>query len=91
MKEVCKMCGYNINEFKETGILGCSECYKYFNIDEIVRINQGTDIHTGKFPEKWQTYMSIKQKIDELINLGKFDDVEKLDAQLKIVEEELYG
>lgn len=91
MEHICKMCGYSIQEFKETGILGCSECYKYLKIDEIVRLNQGTDIHVGKFPEKWQTYMSIKQKIEELIKLGQLDEVEKLDAELKAAEEEIYG
>lgn len=90
MAEICKMCGYTFKEFEESGILGCSSCYKYLNIDSIVRENQNSDLHIGKYPEKWRRYISVKQKIDELISSGKYYDISKLDNELKMAEEEIY-
>lgn len=90
MAEICKMCGHNISDFKESGLLGCSECYKYLKIDEIIRVNQGTDLHNGKFPEKWRRYVSVKQKIEELVTQGKYEEIDKLDSELKMAEEEIY-
>lgn len=90
MAEICKMCGHKLSEFKESSLLGCSECYRYLCIDEIVRENQGTDLHNGKFPEKWRRYVSVKQKIEELISQGNYLEIDKLDSELKMAEEEIY-
>ena len=90
MADICKMCGYTLKEFKESALLGCSQCYKYLNVDEVVRNNQGVDVHNGKYPEKWRRYISVKQKLDETILSGNYEEITKLDNQLKIAEEEIY-
>ena len=30
-KGICKFCGYHYSDFKETGFLGCPDCYKSFH------------------------------------------------------------
>jgi protein arginine kinase activator len=51
---VCADCGTKYENFKENGLLGCSECYKYFNIaiTPVIKRVQGNLEHRGKIPQK---------------------------------------
>lgn len=48
--KVCRNCGCTLDEFKRTGLLGCSECYNYMReaVYEIVQKAQGATSHKGK-------------------------------------------
>ena len=50
----CKNCGVTLKDFKEKGILGCSECYKVFSstVDPVINRVQGKSEHIGKIPKK---------------------------------------
>jgi protein arginine kinase activator len=51
---VCAACGATYDDFKNSGLLGCSECYKYFNLEitPVIKRVQGNLEHTGKVPQK---------------------------------------
>lgn len=50
----CKNCGTTYSEFKQSGLTGCSECYKNLNktMYPIIKRVQGNIEHTGKIPRK---------------------------------------
>jgi protein arginine kinase activator len=49
---VCPRCGLQYSSFKETGRLGCSECYKAFQnqLKPLLRRIHGDTRHRGKSP-----------------------------------------
>lgn len=77
---VCENCGMTYNEFKETGLLGCSECYKNFQstLSPVIKRVQGNVEHVGKLPKKSAKGIAGKRKILKL----------KEDLQKAIAEEE---
>ena len=46
----CPKCFCTLQEFLETGFLGCENCYRVFKeqIDEYIKDCQPANIHTGK-------------------------------------------
>lgn len=82
-KIVCKNCGTTCEEYKKTGIVGCPECYRYFNgdIEYDLEKNQGAKVHIGKIPERACKALIIKRKLEtlkeELNKLVKVEEYEK--------------
>lgn len=65
---ICPTCKTDIDDFLETGYLGCSDCYQAFNGDierAILGIHKGYK-HTGKVPERESSKEIVKNKIKEL-------------------------
>ncbi|WP_234123337.1 UvrB/UvrC motif-containing protein [Clostridium hydrogenum] len=64
----CENCGTTYNEFKQKGLLGCSECYKSFAsmIEPVINRVQGNVNHIGKIPKKSGYQIIERKKIDEL-------------------------
>ena len=64
----CKNCGTSYNEFKKTGLLGCSECYKNFKniLDPIIKRVQVNLDHKGKIPQRAGKDMIQKKKLLKL-------------------------
>ena len=65
---VCKNCGTTYSEFKEKGLFGCSECYKYFNsmLSPIINRVQGNVEHNGKITRKSGKKIINKNNITRL-------------------------
>jgi len=65
----CHACGLSYNDFKKISKFGCSTCYQVFKkpLDQIFRtIQQGRNIHEGKFPQKSGVEMIQKKTIENL-------------------------
>lgn len=77
---VCSSCGLTYNEFKRSGKLGCSDCYKDFKVVLEPRIKslQAGIKHVGKIP---------KVKGRELVQKRKLKDL-KEEMQKLIIDEE---
>lgn len=77
----CDSCGYTLSDFRETGMLGCANCYKTFN--QIIMQNlskiQPSLTHVGK-------------KLNETAGLSEIEkEIKKLELELKTaVNEENY-
>lgn len=89
---VCKKCGRTYKEFRESGICGCSECYKVFS--KKYNFLEGKE-HTGKIPkgkrEKIKNKRSIynlKEELKELIEKEEFEKAAILRDKLKDLEKE---
>lgn len=76
----CKNCGTTFEDFKRTGLLGCSECYKTFrqSLNPVIKRVQGNVEHTGKIPKKMGKGIIEKKRLSKL----------KEDLQIAIANEE---
>jgi len=64
----CKKCGTTYSEFKKTGVFGCSDCYKYFNltITPVIKRVQGSNEHIGKIPLKSGKDLMERKRLSQL-------------------------
>jgi protein arginine kinase activator len=77
---VCSNCGLTYDEFKKSGKLGCSDCYKEFKavLEPRIKSLQAGAKHVGKIP-------NIKGK--ELIRRRKLKDLKEEMQKLIVAEE----
>jgi protein arginine kinase activator len=83
----CKKCGTTYNEFKKTGVFGCSECYKYFNstLTPLIKRVQGSSENVGKIPQKsGKDLMERKRLIQLKDELQKAIATEEYEKAAKI-------
>lgn len=67
---VCPGCGMTFDNIRESGRLGCSQCYQVFEeeLDPILRRIHGNSQHMGKIPSRGGEKVLLKKKVDELKN-----------------------
>lgn len=84
---VCKNCGTNYSEFKNKGLLGCSECYANFSstLTPIIKRIQGNVEHTGKIPKKCgkeiiekKRLMKLKEDLQKAIASEEYENAAKI-------------
>jgi protein arginine kinase activator len=88
----CSYCGLKFEQFKETGMLGCPECYSTFKeyIGEFVfELERGTS-HKGKMPKKFAKLYLLKQeilflnnKLEKLLFNEEYEEAEKVKRKLE--------
>ncbi|MGI5920565.1 MAG: UvrB/UvrC motif-containing protein [Syntrophomonadaceae bacterium] len=64
----CPNCGMNFMNIRETGKLGCNECYTVFEqeLEPILRRIHGNSQHIGKIPSRGGAQVLIQKKIENL-------------------------
>ena len=96
-KKVCAKCGFTYDDFKNTGKLGCAECYKTFRSDLlcILKNIQGSIRHNGKVPKRNLSQMSFENKINSLqselrkaIDLEEYEEAARLRDEIKKLKED---
>ncbi len=96
-KERCENCGCSFEDFKQTGRLGCSECYRVFapNIEPILRRIHGSSNHSGKVPLRYEGQIHASRKIDtlraklaKLIEKEEFEEAAAVRDEIKELEKE---
>lgn len=65
---LCSSCKMSFDEFKESGKLGCANCYKDFKsyFAPILKNIQGSTRHMGKIPKKAGAELYTKRKIENM-------------------------
>jgi protein arginine kinase activator len=96
----CHSCGMSLAEFKETGRMGCHQCYEAFNktlMPMINNIHKSTK-HIGKVPSNAKESMGLIDKIRELefklqeaVKKEEFETAAKLRDQIKNMEKKERG
>mgnify|MGYP000006626288 FL=1 len=96
-EEGCNTCGTTYNEFANTGLFGCMECYDIFadRLDPILRNIQGSNRHIGRksrsLDKSIVKNMEEKQKELNKNKENKKDSKESLEEKLKLaIKEERY-
>lgn len=92
----CEQCGMTLGEFKDTGKLGCANCYKSFetSIKPIIKKVQGNSGHVGKAPAGNQKYAKrreiekLKNELNEAVRQENYELAAKLRDNIKTLERE---
>ncbi|OGS37353.1 MAG: hypothetical protein A2293_05190 [Elusimicrobia bacterium RIFOXYB2_FULL_49_7] len=64
----CGSCGLKYIEFKQSGRLGCGECYSAFEarLDDLLRKIHGSSHHIGKIPKDLEPAISENRQVETL-------------------------
>jgi protein arginine kinase activator len=67
----CDICGMSYEDFRKTGKLGCSNCYRIYGekLNPILKRLHGNMVHTGKVPAKVSEKLNVSKEIDKLREL----------------------
>lgn len=92
----CPRCGYDYEDFKKTGTLGCSQCYEVFGdrLEPLIKRIHGNTRHAGKVPKRAGGTARIKRDIERLqYELKKAIEAEEYEkaAELRDRIKELEG
>ena len=86
----CDNCGLSYEEFSESGLFGCSECYSQFSekIDRLAKRIHGSNEHIGKVPKRRGGNLRTEKKINELrIKMQEMVDEENFEKAAEIRDE----
>lgn len=90
-RPACKTCGLTLGDFRETGLLGCPDCYSSFRdaIIPVLRSTHGNVQHVGDTPENGsegeqtpQGNRGIEGKMQKAIQEENFEEAAKLRDEL---------
>jgi len=64
----CPTCGLTFADFKNSGRLGCADCYNAFRaeLDLLLKNIQSSNKHFGKFPRTSGTEMLTRRRVETL-------------------------
>lgn len=64
----CDVCGLSYGRFRETGMFGCSNCYKVFGdrLNPLFKKVHGNTIHTGKIPNRAGGRIKVLREVEKL-------------------------
>ncbi len=88
----CNTCGMTYNDFINTGMFGCSDCYNTFSnpIDSLLKNLHGTSTHIGRIPKGKSEKITV-EKSDNKNENPEENKKEKLEKELeKAIKEERY-
>jgi len=102
--KICPKCHWTLSQFKNNGLLGCSQCYDAFEseIEDIVRRlhpdiqNKADKIEFNvedkkKELTKEQKLINLKQDLQKAIKDERYEDAGVINKQIKKLEKELKG
>lgn len=90
--KTCPKCGRSYQDFRNTGKLGCGECYETFISPITTTIKQihGTIEHTGKIPshcadelKRKKRYEALKKELSKAVNEEDYETAAKIHKELK--------
>ncbi len=64
----CQSCGLTFSDFRRGGLLGCGDCYRYFQVglEPLLKKVHGSNRHTGKVPRRTGGKVRMRKEIDTL-------------------------
>jgi protein arginine kinase activator len=86
------------SDFKNSGLLGCGECYRYFQIglEPLLKKVHGSAAHTGKVPRRTGGKVRIRKEIQDLrrqlqqaIQKEDYEQAANLRDEIRHLEKEL--
>lgn len=99
-KVKCSQCGLTYLQFKQSGRLGCSQCYEGFKepLILILRKIHGGITHMGKVPvgigqevETKREILRLKQKLDSAVKREAFEEAAKIRDQIRELQGKIGG
>ncbi|AND86157.1 excinuclease [Clostridium tyrobutyricum] len=93
----CKNCNTTYAEFKKTGLVGCSDCYKNFSniIYPVIKRVQANLDHTGKVPIrigkdiiKRRNTIKLKEDLQKAIALEEYEKAAQIRDKIKEIQDD---
>lgn len=93
----CSDCGNTYGDFKKTGLVGCSECYKSFTstLMPVIKRVQGNIEHTGKIPQRAgknmierKRLLELKEDLQKAIAAEKYEKAAEIRDIIKGIQKE---
>ena len=94
----CPICGFSYKNFKDSGRLGCKECYPAFRSELISLLKHlhGSSEHQGKFPKKAGAELlskrhieNLRQQLTKAVESEEYEDAARLRDEIKRFESEV--
>lgn len=94
----CPNCGMSFYRIRETGKLGCSECYKVYEqeLEPTLRRIHGNSQHIGKIPSRGgekvllrKEVENLKSKLQEAVSLEEYEKAAEIRDSIKELESKL--
>ena len=94
-ERVCEACGFTQTDFKKTGRLGCSLCYRAFGegLESLVRAMHKGTRHLGKVPTRYRAtklftdrIVDLKDRLKIAITDENFEEAANLRDEIKNAE-----
>ena len=78
-EKICPKCGYSFSDYKNTGLLGCSECYNTFEskLEPVIHKMHGKSYHIKSDIKKTKPKSKVDKLKEELENAIKDENYEK--------------
>lgn len=95
---VCASCKTTFHQIRETGKLGCSECYKVYEqeLEPTIRRIHGNSQHIGKIPSRGgekvllrKEVETLKTKLQEAVSLEEYEKAAEIRDSIKNLESKL--
>lgn len=93
----CTVCGATLDDFRETGRLGCADCYRSFegSLRDLLRRLHGSTRHVGERyavpgsskPAEAPTGALLREQLRQAIEAERFELAAQLRDQLKAAED----
>lgn len=91
---VCSKCGHTFQDYYETGLLGCSDCYNEFAsyVLPALRNSQNKVMHIGKKPGvkakcyKNPEYDKLKSLLAKYVEEEEYDKAAEIQEQIRALE-----
>lgn len=93
----CPGCGLTMNQFRESSLLGCPQCYQAF-LDQLAplieRHQEGGTHHIGKMPrragsdaQRQQQLFRLRKKLNDAVTQENYEQAAELRDELRRLEE----
>jgi protein arginine kinase activator len=95
---VCKNCGLTFSDFRNRGLLGCGECYRYFQsgLEPLLKRVHGSTLHTGKVPKRTGGMVRLRKEIEQLkfqlqqaVNGEEYEKAAQIRDEIRRLQNEL--
>lgn len=95
---VCKKCGLTFSDFRDRGLLGCGECYTYFQpgLEPLLKRVHGSSTHTGKVPKRTGGKVRVRKEMEQLkyqlqqaINSEEYEKAAQIRDEIRRLQNEL--
>jgi len=94
--DTCARCGASLQDFRESGRLGCPECYRSFEVPlrELLRRLHGSTHHVGEryaerdgaVPEERQKASELREQLRLAVETENFELAAELRDRLRVLE-----
>jgi protein arginine kinase activator len=95
-QQTCARCGATLQDFRETGRLGCADCYRSFEgpLRDLLRRLHGSTLHVGEryadrddqSPDPRQREVDLREQLRLAIETENFELAAEIRDRLRVVE-----